>query len=218
MNVIDSVGRFLHYARRHGVKATLNRIQVSIKRFRAGNRQILFFCDLRNCEAAMTDGSGHGTVERKNAEAELDAPDLQRIVNSWNPKIARHQLSERFGQGASLWLFKSEGKLAGFGWTIIGRTVEPHFFPLGPNDAHLFDYFVFPEFRGRRINPALVNHVLASLASEQRSRAFIEAAEWNAPQLASLGRTPFRPFGRARKWQVTGKTLVAWGRDGLKTR
>jgi GNAT superfamily N-acetyltransferase len=215
---LDSFGRFLHYARHHSVQATLNRIHVSFKRIRAGNRQVLFFCDLRTCEATMPDGPGHTNVERKNAETELDSHDLQRIVNSWNPKIARQRLSERFRQGASLWLFKLDGHLAAYGWTIIGRTVEPHFFPLGVNDAHLFDYFVFPEFRGRRINPALVNHILACLASERRSRAFIEAAEWNTPQLTSLGRTPFRPFGRARKWHVFGKILVAWSREGSKAR
>lgn len=218
MSWLDSVGRFLNYIRRHGVRVTLNRISVSVKRIRTGNRQILFFCDLRASGATMTDGSGLGNVERKNAETELDANDLQRIVNSWNPKVARRQLSERFAHGASLWLFKSEGRLAAYGWTLIGRTVEPHFFPLGANDAHLFDYFVFPEFRGRWINPALVNHVLASLASERRSRAFIEAAEWNTPQLSSLGRTPFQPFGRARKWHCFGKTLVAWSRKESEKR
>jgi GNAT superfamily N-acetyltransferase len=136
-----------------------------------------------------------------------------QITSAWNPEIARHQLAERFAQGASLWLFKVEGKLAAYGWTIIGRTMEPHFMPLGANDAHLFDYFVFPEYRGRRINPALVNHVLARLVSERRNRAYIEAAAWNLAQLNSLGRTPFRPLGRAWKFGIFGKTVVIWSRN-----
>lgn len=210
MSGLDSLGRFWHYVRRHGARATLHRFRVSWQRFRAGNRQVLFGCDPCLCAAGLPAEPRQGKVERKHAASELEAPDLQQIINAWNPTLARQQLAERFAQGASLWLFKWEGQLAGFGWTIIGRTMEPHYFPLGPNDAHLFDYFVFPEFRGRRINPALVNHILGCLAAERRSRAFIEAAEWNAPQLASLGRTPFRPMARARKWQRSGKTLVAW--------
>lgn len=212
MSWLHSIGRCLHFARRHGVHATLNRMGVSFQRFRTGNRQVLFYCDLDLGGTILPDGPSHGKVERKYGVTELDADDLQRILEAWNPTIARRQLSERFAQGASLWLFKWEGRLAGFGWSIIGRTMEPHFFPLSANDAHLFDYFVFPEFRGRRINPALVNHILGRLAAERRCRAFIEAAEWNAPQLSSLVRTPFRRLGWARKWQVFGQTLVAWSR------
>jgi len=39
---------------------------------------------------------------------------------------------------------------------------------------------------------------------------FIEAAEWNAPQLSSLRKTPFQKLGRARKFHALGKTVVIW--------
>ena len=212
MHPQDSIKRLFQYARRHGFRTTLGRIGLSFKRIRTGNWHVLFYCDIITCKPAALDDPNHARVERKNAENELDGQDLSQIANVWNPKIARRQISERFEQGASLWLFKLDDKLAACGWTIIGRTVEPHFIPLGANDAHLFDHFVFPEYRGRRINPALVNHILASLASERRSRAFIEVAEWNTAQLSSLSRTPFQPVGRAWKWSVFGKTLVVWSR------
>ena len=216
MHPQDFIQRLFQYAKRHGFRATMGRLGLACKRARAGRWHVLFVCDLTACQPPTLADPNHATVERINTEAELSGQDLLQITSAWNPKIARRQLSERFAQGASLWLFKSEGKLAGFGWTIIGRTMEPHYFPLCPNDAHLFDYFVFPEFRGRRINPALVNRILASLVSEQRSRAFIEAAEWNTAQLSSLGRTPFRPIGRAWKCSLFGKTLVIWSRKESK--
>jgi GNAT superfamily N-acetyltransferase len=109
-----------------------------------------------------------------------------------------------------LWLLKLENSIAAYGWAVLGRTIEPHFFPLAANDAHLFDFFVFPEFRGRRLNPALVNHILVHLACETSGRAFIEAARWNQPQLASLARLPFRKLGCARKFQLLGRTIVMW--------
>jgi ribosomal protein S18 acetylase RimI-like enzyme len=210
MHPRDSIKRFFQYAKRHGFRATMSRIGLSCNRALTGRWHVLFVCDLTTCQPLVPADPNHAKVERKNTEAELSGQDLLQITSAWNPKIARRQLSERFANGASLWLFKLDGNLAAYGWTIIGRTVEPHFFPLGANDAHLFDYFVFPEFRGRRINPALVNHILASLASERRSRAFIEAAEWNTPQMSSLRRTPFQAFGRAWKGSLFGKTLVIW--------
>ena len=61
------------------------------------------------------------------------------------------------------------------------------------------------------MNPQLVGYILRSLAVERRGRAFIEAAEWNQAQLASLRRTPFRLLGSARKLTLFRHTMVFWG-------
>jgi GNAT superfamily N-acetyltransferase len=216
MQLQDSTKRFLQYAKRHGFRATMGRMGLSFKRIWIGTRHIIFYCDLAACKPTAFDDRNHARVEKKNAESELDGQDLSQIANLWNPEITRRQISERFEQGASLWLFKLDDKLAAYGWTIIGRTIEPHFIPLGANDAHLFDFFVFPEYRGQGINPSLVNYILTKLAMEMRNRAFIEAAEWNSAQLCSLSKTPFRPFGLASKHSMFGRTLVVWKRKELK--
>ena len=142
------------------------------------------------------------TVEQKKQITELSPEDLRAMTNFWNSKLARRNIDQRFGQEAVLWLINSEGRLAGYGWTLQGHTIEPHYFPLGPDDVHLFDFHVFPQFRGQRMNPFLVAHILQSLATDGLRRAFIEAAEWNQAQLSSLRKTSFRPFGCARKWRV----------------
>lgn len=210
MSLPDSINRPWQFVRRHGLRATIGRLGMSAKRAWVGNWHILFVCDLGNYQTSSPGDLKEAKVERKNSEPELSGGDLNRIVGIWNPAIARRQLAERFARGASLWLFKLDGQLVAFGWTIIGQTMEQHFHPLGKNDAHLFDYFVFPEYRGRRINPALVNQVVSVLAAERRRYAFIEAAQWNAAQLSSLGKTPFRRFGRGRKGSFFRKTRVLW--------
>ncbi len=215
MHSPDFIRRFCQYAKRHGFRATLGRMGISCKRIWTGNRHVLFYCDLATFKPAEFDDPKFAKVEQKNAESELDGQDVSQIANVWNPEIAHRQISERFGQGASLWLFKLNGKLAAYGWTIVGRTVESHFMPLGKNDAHLFDFFVFPEYRGRRINPSLVTHILTKLALETKNRAFIEAAQWNTAQLSSLSKTPFRQFGLASKHDFFGKTLVVWSKEKI---
>lgn len=204
------IGRVLEYGGRHGWRATLKRAGVSFQRLLAGHRLVLYQLDLANYEPVLPADEMPRTFERKHTTEEIGTDDLQRLLNAWNPTVARRQLAERFGKGASLWLCKQENVLAGFGWTICGGTVEPHFFPLQTRDAHLFDFFVFPEFRGRRVNLCLVNHILSALASEGMARAYIEAAEWNTSQLKSLARTPFQPFGRARKFRFFGRRIVVW--------
>jgi GNAT superfamily N-acetyltransferase len=170
----------------------------------------LFECDLSAPQQAVPKESGNITIEQKNHPAELNEDDRRRIANAWNVELANRLHAERFSRGESLWLLKTDGKVAAYGWTIKHQTIEPHFYPLGTGDVHLFDFFVFPEFRGRRFNPFLVNHILGRLASEHAKRAFIEAAEWNTPQLTSLGRTSFRKLGCARKFRLFGKTIVVW--------
>jgi ribosomal protein S18 acetylase RimI-like enzyme len=132
------------------------------------------------------------------------------MTSFWNSKLARRNIDQRFDAAAVLWLIKSEGELAGYGWTLQGGTMEPYYFPLGTQDVHLFDFHVFPRYRGRGMNPLLVRHILRRLAAEGLGRAFIEAAEWNRAQLSSLGKTPFRRFGSARKWTALRRTVVFW--------
>ena len=217
MLLSDLLARGSHYAKRHGIRAALARACLSLKREADGRSFVLFYCDLRNCRFSGIDSFSTGRVERRLTQHELQTDELQQILNAWNSKVMRRQIAERFNLGASLWLLKSDDEVAGYGWSILGRTIEPHFLPLARNDAHLFDYFVFPKCRGRRINPALVNHVLAQLASETDGRAYIEAAEWNHPQLSSLRRTPFLLLGRASKHRLFGRTVVTWSSEKAST-
>ena len=90
--------------------------------------------------------------------------------------------------------------------------LEPHYFPLSQQDVHLFDFQVFPQYRGRGMNPLLVSQILRNLAEDGPGRVYRSLQEWNQAQLSSLGRTPFRRFGRASKWTIFRKTMVFWSR------
>jgi ribosomal protein S18 acetylase RimI-like enzyme len=173
---------------------------------------VIFYYDFPPpCKRVISDPiPAEFTVDRKNAQDEMNQADLGRILNFWNPEIARRSMSERFEAGASLWLIRHEGQLAGYGWTLTGGTMRGYFVPLGTEDVHLFDFLVFPEFRGRRVNPTLVRCILEALGHEAKSRAYIEVAEWNEPELKSLRRTSFQLLGMARKANFSSRTIVEW--------
>lgn len=179
---------------------------------------VLFYYDFPSVPgtASTSNRPDRLQVERKQSQEEIHQQDLQRIVNFWNPRLARLDLEKRFKAGATLWLVRSQGQLAGYGWTLTGRTVEPHYVPLGANDVHLFDFLVYPEYRGKRINPSLVTHILDQLSREGKIRAYIEVAGWNQAQLTSLSKTPFHHFGIARKLSLFGRTIVEWKGDQVK--
>jgi GNAT superfamily N-acetyltransferase len=206
----DSIRRFFSYLSRHGIRATAGRIALSWRRFRAGNRFVIYSCNVQEAPPVDDGSLKGGKVERRNAQAEIPPDELDLLTGNWAPAIVRRRMAARFDRGASLWEFKVGEKLAGYGWSLAGGSMESHFFPLQPDDVHLFDFYVFPEFRGRGINPLLVNYILSRLKLENKDRAFIEAAEWNVAQLSSLGRTPFQLVGKASIRRRPGKTVVTW--------
>jgi GNAT superfamily N-acetyltransferase len=214
MSISDSVSRLTSYYKRHGFKSTLQRGKLFLSRLFSSKRLVVYSYDLSKSQAIPTSRAwpGNLSVIRVTSQEQIEKQDWLRIINFWDPKLSERNFSTRFREGASVWLIRADGKLAGFGWSLTGRTIKPHFFPFGASDVHLFDFLVFPEFRGQGINPLLVTHILEQLGKERRTRAFIEAAEWNHAQLNSLAKTGFQMLGVARMRTVLGRTFVEWGR------
>lgn len=214
LTLSDSFSRLTNYSKRHGFRATISRAALFLRRLFVARRMVLFYYDLQTTDAGgFTENWPRDlVVERKTSQAEISPEDQRKIVEFWNPEIARRDLAERFAANADLWLIRFEDKLAGYGWTLAGRTLKPHYLPLGKTDLHLFDFLVFPEYRGRGINPALVRHILEQGRAEGLARAYIEATEWNEPQLTSLTKTGFHRLGIARKMSLFGRTVVDWGK------
>ncbi len=191
----------------------MRRVQLAAKRALFAGRMVVFYCDLDERELRPVDFPKNLRVERLRALAELSSTRLQEITSFWNAKLAYRSIRERFEKGASLWLLESEDHFAGYGWTLQGSTVEPYYFPLAKDDVHLFDFHVFPDYRGRSLNPYLIGRILDVLAVERAGRAFIEAAEWNDAQLASLRKTPFQRLGVARSFTILGHTFASWAEN-----
>lgn len=212
MGVVTAVLRCGVYFQRNGVRATVQRAGQVVRRALFSGRMVILGCEITAQGAASANWPACLKVERKRCEAEISAPDLEAMINFWNPQLARRNIKERFHKGASLWMIKAEGKLAGYGWTLQGRAVEPFYVRLQPEDVQLFDFLVFPEYRGRNINPGLVGCILRSLAAECRGHAYMEVAEWNLPQLSSVKKTPLRRLGSVWMLSLFGYKFPLWAR------
>jgi ribosomal protein S18 acetylase RimI-like enzyme len=216
MSISDSISRLTSYYARHGLETTIRRARLALKRALFANRMVVFYCDLSTQTLPAVDIPASFKIECLWSEGELNQQHLETVISLWNPRLARRNMNERFSKGASLWFIESGKQLAGYGWTLQGYTIEPYYFPLGRDDAHLFDFHVLPEYRGRGINPLLVGYIVRTLASDCGGRAFIEAAEWNEAQLCSLRKTPFRRLGLARSFSLFGHKFTSWAEDEAK--
>ncbi len=213
MAISSSVSRLTAYYTRHGFVPTIRRAVVAVKRALFSSRMVVFYCDLGKLSAVAVKVPNSLRVERLRSYADLSPQDLQDLTSFWNPKQAHRNTRERFEKRASLWLIKSGDKLAGYGWTLQGRTIAPYYFLLGENDVQLFDFYVFPKFRGRAIHWLLTAYILQTLAAEGRARAFADTGEWNQAQISSFKMTPFRRLGLVRSFTILGRTFVSWVED-----
>jgi hypothetical protein len=210
MAISDFISRLAAYYKLHGLGPTIRRAGVGVRRALNSNRMLVFYCDLTKLKASPASLPSPLKIERVRGHQELSQQDLEGLTNFWNPEQAHRNIKERFESQASLWLIKSEGQLAGYSWTIQGRTIAPYYFPMGQDDVQFFDWFVFPKFRGRAIHWFLITHILRGLAAEGVSRAFGDVALWNQASLSSYKMTPFRPLGCVRAFRVFGHTIVIW--------
>jgi ribosomal protein S18 acetylase RimI-like enzyme len=210
MGIASSISRLAAYYTRHGFGVTIRRCGLAIRRALFSNRMVVFYCDLTRQTMSPANIPSFLKVERLTSYAELGAQDLQEMTSFWNPKQAHRNIRERFEKGALLWLIKSTDSLAGYSWTIRGRAIAPYYFPMAQDDVQLFDFCVFPKFRGRAILWFLIAHILHSLKDEGAARVFGDVAEWNQPSLSFYKTIPFQRLGLARSLTVFGHTLVSW--------
>ncbi len=209
----DSLLRLIGYTRRHGLGSLLGRAATLTRRTLFQNKLVVFSCDLQALAESSTSVPPlpeHLHITRLTRFEDIQDRDWQKIVSDRTPQVCRKTFVKRFNQSSTLWLVHNNGNPAGYGWTIVGRTVESFYFPLREGDVHFFDFMVFPEHRGHRINPNLVNFMLVELSRENKKRAFIDVAEWNAAQLLSLGRTFFQRLGFARNASFFRKAWIEW--------
>jgi RimJ/RimL family protein N-acetyltransferase len=210
MAILDSISRLVSYYRRNGFDATSHRAALALKRALSASQMVIFYCDLGKQTIAPPKMPDSLRVQRLKGYDELSPQDLRELTSFWNPRQAHRNIRERFEKGASLWLMKSRDNLAAFSWTLRGRTIAHYYFPLAQDDVQLFDFYVFPKFRGRAILWFLVTLILASLREEGACRVFGDVAEWNHASLSFYRTIPFRRLGVARYLTFFGRTFVSW--------
>lgn len=191
--------RFVRYYKSKGLTRTICRSVQKLRESVFRSPQVLFYADLTKMIGEGFILPANFTIECYESEEGIPKQDHSVILDRVCEKVMRYHMKERFSKGASLWLVKVHGTLAGYIWTIKGTTVEPHFYPLMVDDVHFFNDLIFEEFRGRSINSVLINYVLSELKKKGLVRAFIETTLTNSSEIRSLAKTNFRKYGLAKK-------------------
>lgn len=165
-------------------------------------RHLIFHLDageLREGMAALPEGMTFREVARLDG---LPASDRQRLVAGgagleWGDAIW-------FEEGWRLWTGFRHGSLACLGW-VRNAAQSRHFFIPLPEDAELlWHQTVLPEFRGHRLQMALMLSMMRWRRRSGIRHFFINCRDYNTPSRKNIVRAGFRPVGYYEISKITG--------------
>jgi GNAT superfamily N-acetyltransferase len=210
MQLSDRYIRAKKYFRKHGLIRSVSRVFTLAMHQMFFKRQIVFWLDLcswttdpRSCDESYS-------VAEICERVELPETFHARLEQEHAEELIDKNLRRRFEAGATLWCLTQSDVFLGYTWTIPCKTMRPYFFPLTARDVHIFDNYVFPAYRGNRLNSLLMGHVLEALKTAGFQRAYIETGEWNKAELRSLNRIGFIRLGCGKKSARQRKSVVTW--------
>jgi ribosomal protein S18 acetylase RimI-like enzyme len=201
--------RIIKYWRKHGYLKTIRRFFSVIYQNIIQNKYVIYYFDLKLFKF-INRNTADITVENKIRREDI-SDEEKKVLISFKGETQYQDVTKRFfKKNAKLWLVRCKGELAGFCWSIEAGTIRYYFFPLTDKDVHIFNVEILEPFRGRGLNPILMNHVCNHFLSEGYERAFIETATWNLSEIRSLSKLPCEQLGIARKFTLLQRTITIW--------
>ncbi len=210
MSIKAAYLRVKKYLEKHGIKAIVERALLEFKNQLFFNRDIVFRFDLLDKKYEVLSIPEKYVIERMKKRSEIPDKFMKSFKEHQAVELLDNNIRRRFENGAFLWCLIKEGDFIGYIWSIVGKAMKPYYLPLTENDVHMFDNFIFPQYRGRMYNSILMNHVLERLRIEGLQRAYMETAEWNRAECKSLIKNGFVQISFAKKRFRCGKNIVTW--------
>ena len=123
---------------------------------------------------------------------------------------------QRLNLGRHCYLVRVEGRLAAYGWISfdeegigeLGLTIR-----LGEGEAYIWDCATLPAYRGRRLYPALLAHMLAELQRAGYRRVWIGTDADNLPSQRGVALAGCQPV--AEVVLAADGTYATRGRPGV---
>jgi hypothetical protein len=103
-----------------------------------------------------------------------------------------------FSKGAHLWLGYLNGQFAHIAYTRSGDRVGSFFLPITPECILIEDCVTLPKYRGHRLYPATLIHIVRTLRNKGFKTFYIYCSDWNVPSAQAILRAGFHLIGRGR--------------------
>jgi hypothetical protein len=132
------------------------------------------------------------------------AVNYQRIDSEAAPSLAQamgldspEEVLKRFGAGKRCYIGIVEGVLTTYGWVTFDEELIGELgmhIRLAPGEAYIWDCATLPEYRGLRLYPALLWHIILELQAQGLRRIWIGADADNLPSQIGMRLCGFHPI------------------------
>lgn len=187
---VDLLGRFI----RQGTWLQAARIAGRMVRaLLSRQRQIVFSLD--------TDGASrvpHIGVPSYSIETLTCSDDVRRVLYDPYPELTKHlphDLGQYCRQGAVFWIGYLDGQAACAGVSRTQCLPNPYFVPIRPGWVLLSHFVTVPAYRGKGLYPALLAHIVRTMAAAGAPGFLIDCADWNVASRRGIERAGFVPIG-----------------------
>lgn len=183
-------------------------------------KQIIWCTDLTQMDAEGFSLPDNLKIQRFYSIDQVDKEDLKTLIECGTELMgsaASSLIRERFDKGAVLWLYKENGILAGYRWTIANNHVTPTYLPHTETDVHSIGEEIFPAFRGRNLFLLVRTSCRIIMKNEGFKRFYSETYLWNKRAVKAILKAGGRQFGIATMFSIFGKNVVIWHDMTCKT-
>lgn len=181
---------------------------------------------------AETDTQPQGTFWMLNLAGPLPAGPVPRVPAAFmlvDPAAVQElaqamglddptSILQRFARGCHCYSGRIEGKLATYGWVTFDEERIGELglsFHLKAGEAYIWDCATLPAYRGLRLYPALLAHILSELHKAGLHRAWIGADTDNLASQSGLALVGFQPVVDI---VITRALPLVHGRPGVPER
>lgn len=192
----------------HGFRKTFTFIAQRLHGLLFNSRKIFFLIDL--CDLDVKDHRSIRNVEvfEKEIYSQISKDEINVLLNHGGEKVIE-LFQKRMDKGHRLFFLLCDGELAGASWVYTGGSSRFFVVPLTGKEFIILDVFSVDKFRGKGLAKINLERILALMAVEGFSRAYISTKEWNFYQ-SSIRKVGFVEVGRYRIIRVIGKSVVVW--------
>ncbi len=138
-------------------------------------------------------------IERYESQEDLPKTVLDELLerHADDGRPYREILEREFQHHGNLWIIFMDGAVAGQCWYRRGKHFQHWFIPLEQNDIVIFGNMVFPNWRGRRISPAMMHQAIPEVLKNS-GKAHLDIVQWNVPALRAIERSGFVKIGQGK--------------------
>ena len=202
--------RFMNYYQKNGILRTFCRLFTKPYQSLFKSKIVLIYATPGEVDDTVLILPPGINIECKKTYDEALQPEMKKVINHWEKENMMDIVIERFDKGAILWILKLDDDIAGFSWSITGKTIIPWYIPLTPHDAYVLDTAIFEEYRGRGLHPPLANYILGMLKKQGATRSVAEIGTWNKAALSIKEKSYYRKFSEVRKYRVFDRNITIW--------